>query len=66
MHLGCGCKTIPQLQRWFVQEEYNRLKLFGYSCVSMEVGEILDESDIQCVFQRAKPMGEDVAPVNLY
>lgn len=66
MHLGCGCKTISQLRRWFAQAEYDKLKLFGYTCVSLEVETILDESDIQCVFQRAKPMSDGATPADLY
>jgi hypothetical protein len=66
MHVGCGCKTKEQLKRWFTQQEYERLLMHGYSAVQMEVGRILAQSDIQCVFERAKPLYKNVTKFNLY
>jgi hypothetical protein len=66
MHLGCGCRTKEQLQRWFTPGEYAKLFLYGYQAVEMEVGRILAESDTQCVFERAKPLHKDVAIFDLY
>jgi len=66
MNLGCGCRTLEQLRRWFTPTEYATLHRFGYCAVKMEVGRILAESDIQCVFERAKPLREGVEPVELY
>lgn len=65
-HLGCGCRTLDQLRRWFTPTEYATLRRFGYSAVQMEVGRILAESDIQCVFERSKPLREGVEKVKLY
>lgn len=66
MHLGCGCVSIEQLRRWFTQTEYERLRSFGYRAVRMRVGRVLAESDIQCVFERSKPLSVDVELVELY
>lgn len=66
MSLGCGCRTLDQLRRWFTAGEYRKLRQLGYSAVSMEVGRILAESNIQCVFERAKSLREDVHPINIY
>lgn len=66
MVFGCGCRTLVQLQRWFTPTEYATLKELGYECVKMEVGRILAESDIQCVFERNKPLRDDVEIVELY
>lgn len=66
MHMGCGCKIIEQLRRWFTPKEYKTLQGFGYAAVKMEAGRILAESDIQCVFERAKPLNESVEPIELY
>ncbi len=66
MSMGCGCRTLEQLRRWFTPTEYARLRAYGYRAVQMDVGRILAESAIQCVFERAKPLRKDVAAVVLY
>lgn len=66
MNLGCGCMTKEQLKRWFTPTEYTRLLSCGYKAVQMEVVRILAESNIQCVFERAKPLKYDVTPFDLY
>lgn len=66
MHVGCGCRTVEQLRRWFLPTEYARLAEFGYQAVQMEVGRILAESNIQCVFERAIPLRRKVEPFELY
>lgn len=63
---GSGCRSLEQLRRWFTPTEYATLRSFGYSAVKMEVGRILAESDIQCVFERAKPLRDGAEPVELY
>ncbi len=63
---GCGCRTLEQLRRWFTASEYKKLLGYGYRAVQMEVGRILAESEIQCLFGRAKPLREDVSSVELY
>lgn len=66
MSLGCGCRTLEQLRRWFTPTEYVKLRGFGYGAVKMEVGRVLAESDIQCVFERVKPLRDATEPVELY
>ena len=66
MHLGCGCRTIEQLRRWFTLKEYKKLVEFGYRAVSMGCGRALGESDIQVVFERSRPLREAVTPISLY
>ena len=66
MRIGCGCTSIDQLQRWFCPVEYQRLVQFGYHAVRMNVDRILAQSEIQCVFERAKRLSKDVSPFVLY
>ena len=63
---GSGCMNLDQLRRWFTESEYRTLLKFGYRAVRMEVGRVLAKSDIQCLFERAKPLSEDVIEVDLY
>ena len=65
-HVGSGCRTLEQLRRWFTPTEYATLRRFGYRAVRMAAGRLLAESDKQCVFGRARPLREDVEPVELY
>lgn len=66
MHVGCGCRTVEQLRRWFSPVEYGRLLMMGYRSVEMDVGRILGESDIQTLFERAMPLRIGVTPFDLY
>lgn len=66
MRLGCGCLTHEQLRRWFTQGEYAKLLGYGYQSVSMIADRILAASDKQCVFQRARPLHEEVEVFSLY
>jgi hypothetical protein len=65
-HFGCACSTLDQLRRWFTESEYATLQRFGFQAVSMEVACVLRESEIQLLFQRAKPLREDASHVDLY
>lgn len=64
--IGSGCRTLDQLRRWFTRSEYRKLIHFGYKAVKMEVGRILAESDIQCVFGRALPLKDEAIIIDLY
>ena len=64
--VGCGCTSLEQLRRWFTLAEYRKLRKHGYRAVKLHAVRILAASDIQCVFERAKPLGRDVEPVELY
>lgn len=66
MAMGCGCLSLEQLRRWFTPSEYRTLQKHGYRAVKMTVGRVLASSEIQCVFERVKPLREDVEPVELY
>jgi hypothetical protein len=65
-HVGSACRTLEQLRRWFTPGEYATLLRLGYRAVRLRVGRILAESNRQCVFGRARPLREDVEPVELY
>ena len=65
-HFACACRTLKQLRRWFTAEEYATLLAYGYQAVSMDVQRVLAESDIQLMFQRARPLRAGVEPVDLY
>jgi hypothetical protein len=66
MYRGYGCRTTHQLRRWFTPTEYAKLQGFGYCAVKMDVNRILDETDVQCMFERSKPLSEDIEPLDLY
>lgn len=66
MSIGCACLSIQQLRRWFTQTEYRTLNQYGYRAVKMRASRILASSDIQCVFERAKPLHKNVVPISLY
>jgi hypothetical protein len=63
---GCGCRSLEQLRRWFTKREYKKLKKYGYDAVKMEVNRIIDESETQLVFGRAKSLTEDFKKIKLY
>jgi hypothetical protein len=63
---GCGCESIDQLRLWFDQDEYSRLKGYGYRAVSMQVDRIIERSQIQVVFAREKALWKDCKAVHLY
>jgi len=65
-YAGCGCPTLKQLRRWFTKKEYKILLGYGYRVVMIDIGRILAQSEIQCVFARSKPLYEDVKIVALY
>jgi hypothetical protein len=54
------------LRRWFTRTEYAALRGYGYQAVRLQVGRILAESPIQCVFERSKPLARDIEPFELY
>lgn len=66
MHVGCGCLTLEQLRRWFTASEYKTLTDFGFKAVQMQANRILAQSNIQCVFERAKPLKIGVVEIDLY
>lgn len=66
MPWGSGCTSLEQLQKWFTPLEYSRLIGFGYRAVEMEAGRILEQSELQCVFERSKPLNQEVNEVDLY
>lgn len=66
MHVGCGCRTVEQLQRWFTPGEYRTLLLYGYRAVTLEIGRVLGESAIQVVFERPRPLREAGKAFDLY
>jgi hypothetical protein len=65
-HIGCGCATIEQLQRWFTESEYKTLMNYGYMAVKLNVDEIIAKSDTQLLFRRNLPLRKKVVRVRLY
>ena len=59
-HLGCGCRSMEQINKWFMREEIDRLRLLGYSIVKMRADRILAESKHQIVFARNTPLNLDL------
>lgn len=64
-HHGVGCTDIAQLQRWFTESEYKKLRMYGFMAKEME-GEILYQSETQCLFRTAKPIAKLGKPFILY
>jgi hypothetical protein len=54
--MGCGFRSIEQMQRWFSRDEQVRMRLLGYEFGSMEVDRVVAESDRQLVFSRRLPL----------
>jgi len=59
-HLGCGCRSIDGIRRWFDDGELERLRGFGYHVVMLKVDRILAESINQTVFARSRPLKDGV------
>ena len=66
LHVGCGCRTLEGLRRWFNPEEYRTLRRYGFQSVRMVVARIVAESDAQLVFERGQKLNQNVEPVELY
>jgi hypothetical protein len=64
-HVGCGCRSVEQIERWFTPTERVRLSILGYKLVSMEVDRVLAESKNQVVFLREKPLKDDIEVLEL-
>jgi hypothetical protein len=56
--MGCGCRSLEQLFKWFTPTERVRLRALGYSIVVMWVDRIIAESENQVVFARKKPLAQ--------
>lgn len=64
--IGCGCRSVDQLRRWFDQTEYAKLKLYRFGAYEVDVHEIIGEDENQIVFTRSRPLTEGVTEFNLY
>lgn len=58
--VGCGCRSLAQLWKWFSRPEMDRLHVLGYHIVKIEDVSVLAESDVQLVFTRNRPLNEAV------
>ena len=65
-HVGVGCTSLEQLRRWITRSEYETLRKYGYRCVAILADRIVAESDIQCVFERSKPLRKGCKPARLH
>ncbi len=65
-YVGCGCRTIQQLRKWFTPSEYATLLAFGYRCVRMTAKRALGDSNIQCLFTRDIPLMVNAKRIKLY
>lgn len=63
---GSACVNLEQLRRWFTEQEYNTLKMYGYRAVEMQVSGIIAESEIQCFVVRSIPFNKEIKTVLLY
>lgn len=66
LHWGTGCTSIDQLKRWFTEKEYKTLLKLGYKSVLFKADRILGKSMTQCLFERNKPLKDDIAVFELY
>lgn len=65
-HLGCGCRTLDDLRRWFTASEYTKLQRLGYRAVRMEVRRVLVDLPAQCIFERGRSLRKGVEAFDLY
>ena len=63
---GSACRTLEQLRRWFLKNEYATLQAFGYFAVEISVDRVIAESRVQCFVSRALPFNVDLNQVRLY
>jgi hypothetical protein len=61
--VGCGCRTLEQIDKWFIPRELDRLCVLGFHLVCMEVDRVIAESENQIVFARSKPLALDVETI---
>ncbi|TVP11783.1 hypothetical protein [Shewanella sp. KCT] len=64
--LGCACRDLEQLKKWFTEQEFKTLQKLGFKAVRLEVDRIIESSDIQCVFSRARQLRKGAVEVKLY
>lgn len=58
--VGCGCRKLESLWKWFTRREMDRLHAAGYHIVELQVDRILAESENQLVFCRNLPLNDSV------
>ena len=66
LHLGCGCRTIEKLRRWFTKKEYATLIKYGYKAVAIKYDTIIAESETQCVFSNKDTLNKSCSIIRLY
>ena len=64
--VGCGCRTIKQLRRWFTEKEYKILQQYGYEAIELKAVRILGESKTQILFTKKEPLNINTRPIDLY
>lgn len=55
-HIGCGCRTLDGVRRWFNDRELSTLAAAGYQVVAIDADRVLAESEHQIVFWRRRPL----------
>lgn len=66
MNLAIGCTSIAQLKKWFSKKEYKKLLSLGYNAAIVDDVEIIERSNIQCVFKYKPPMIDSCRTIKLY
>jgi len=56
--MGCGFRTMDQLNKWFTKSELRKMKALGYQLVVLWVDRVVAESAHQVVFARKKPLAD--------
>lgn len=64
--IGCGCMSVPQLQRWFTKNEMLILSFHGYRAVGVCADRLIRNSDIQCIFAVRGAIKDKSYRINLY
>ncbi|MEW6708296.1 MAG: hypothetical protein AB1403_00605 [Candidatus Riflebacteria bacterium] len=64
--IGFGCRSIEQLKKWFIEEEYKTLLKRGYSAVEMLIDDVLLENENQVLFARQRPLNKALKKFELY
>ena len=64
--MGCGCKDIETLRKWFSEDEYLALRNLGYEAVKLKVDKIMANGKNQCVFVRKTKFNKGAEVFALY
>lgn len=63
--VGCGCRDLAPLARWFRPTELQLLYGFGYRVVRLQVSRVIAENAFEVIFARRKPLRIGASPIDV-